>query len=334
MSNWTKSDRLAATIVGEPTDRPPIAIWRHWPGDDQDAQALAEAHLKWQKDYDWDLIKVSPASSYCLVDWGVLAQWEGSFEGTRTYKERVVHAPEDWAKLAVLDPGSGMLATQIEALNLVNDGLASDFDDPPPFIATIFSPLAQAKNIAGEHRVLSHMRSDPDLLREGLEVIAESTIDYIQAARESGISGVFYAIQHARYAKMSVVEYQSFGRPYDEEILASASDLALNMVHVHGEEGIMFDLVADYPVQFVNWHDRDTGFGLSDGLKQVSGAVSGGVSRWSLYQDTPDAALAEAADALNQSGGRRLLLGVGCVAMTNTPLRNLKALRGFVDDVK
>jgi uroporphyrinogen decarboxylase len=95
----------------------------------------------------------------------------------------------------------------------------------------------------------------------------------------------------------------------------------------------MFDLVADYPVQFVNWHDRDTGFGLSDGLKQVSGAVSGGVSRWSLYQDTPDAALAEAKDALRQTNGRRLLLGVGCVAMTNTPLRNLKALRGFVEDV-
>ena len=326
MRNWNKRERLEAIITGERPDRPPVALWRHWPGDDQDAAALAAAHLKWQNDYDWDLVKVSPASSYCLVDWGVEDRWEGAAEGTRAYGKRLIQAPEDWLKLGVLDPGKGMLATQQEALRLVGDGLSGS---GTPFIATIFSPLAQAKNLAGGERLLSHLRSHPDEVMHGLETIAAGTKAYIEAAKDTGISGIFYAIQHARYALLSPVEYQVFGRPFDEEILSTATDLWFNMVHIHGEEAIMFDLVADYPVQCVNWHDRDTGISLAEGLDQFSGAVSGGVSRWSLLQQSPEQAVAEAEEAIHQTGGGQLLLGVGCVIMTNTPTRNIRALRDF-----
>jgi uroporphyrinogen decarboxylase len=332
MSKFEKRQRLEAIANGERPDRPPVALWRHWPGDDQDATALAAAQLKWQSDYDWDLVKVSPASSYCLVDWGVEDRWEGAAEGTRAYGKRLIQSPEDWRKLKALDPGQGMLATQLEALRLVGEGLGKSDSRGTPFIATIFSPLAQAKNLAGGQRLISHLRSHPDDVMHGLETISASIIRFIEAARSTGISGIFYAIQHARYALLSPVEYQVFGRPFDEEILSTVSDLWFNMVHIHGEEDIMFDLVADYPVQCVNWHDRDTGFPLSQGLEQLSGAVSGGVSRWSLLKESPEQALGEAKQALADTGGQRLLLGVGCVIMTNTPTRNIRALRAFVEN--
>ncbi|MCZ7669995.1 MAG: uroporphyrinogen decarboxylase family protein [Chloroflexi bacterium] len=57
MSSFNKRKRLEAVIAGEKPDRIPVALWRHWPGDDQDAQALAAAHLQWQTQYDWDLLK-------------------------------------------------------------------------------------------------------------------------------------------------------------------------------------------------------------------------------------------------------------------------------------
>lgn len=333
MSSWTKRKRIEKTIIGQTGDRPPVSLWRHWPGDDQDGAALAAAHLKWQQDWDWDLLKVSPASSFCLADWGAQDSWEGSFEGTRSYGERVIRRPEDWQMLHVLDPRRGMLATQIEALRLIGEGLASTPDPFTPFIATIFSPLAQAKNLAGGEQLLVHMRSRPDYLLTGLETITKSIIAYIEAARSTGISGIFYAIQHARYELLSPEEYDLFGRPFDETILSMASDLWLNMLHIHGESSIMFNQVADYPVQLVNWHDRDSGYSLSEGLRRVKGAVSGGVSRWTLYKDSPAQTIVEARDAIQQTGSSRLFLGVGCVAMTNTPLRNIRALREFVDRV-
>jgi uroporphyrinogen decarboxylase len=328
MATWSKRRRLEATILGEPVDRPPVALWRHWPGDDQDAAAQAAAHLKWQQDYDWDLIKVSPASSFCLVDWGVEDRWEGAAEGTRTYVEHVVHHPDDWERLEVLDPRTGMLATQIEALQLLGQELRTQDGGETPFIATIFSPLAQAKNLAGQ---LGHLRSNPDSFHIGLDTITASTIAYIEAAKATGIAGIFFAVQHARYELMGQEEYASIALPYDQRILEAAGDLWLNMVHIHGDDSIIFELASHYPVQIFNWHDRDSGISLNRGLEMVSGAVSGGVSRWSLLQDAPDMALAEAADAMEHTGGRRLMLGVGCVIMTNTPTRNIRALREFAE---
>lgn len=90
MKNMSKRKRLEAAIAGEPVDRLPVALWRHWPGDDQDAAALAAAHLKWQADYDWDLVKVGPASSYSVVDWGLQDRWLGHIEGTRETTQRPV----------------------------------------------------------------------------------------------------------------------------------------------------------------------------------------------------------------------------------------------------
>ncbi|MDX1663154.1 MAG: uroporphyrinogen decarboxylase family protein [Candidatus Promineifilaceae bacterium] len=330
MTPMTKRERLEATIAHEPTDRLPIAVWRHWPGDDQNAESLAAAHLLWQERYDWDFVKVSPSSSYCLADWGVESRWLGNVEGTRDYTRRIIHHPEAWADLKPLEPDQGSLAVQVEALRLLREA----WGERVPFLATIFSPLAQAKNLAGKEQALSHMRSHPQHFRQGLETITESTMRLVEAARETGISGIYYAIQHARHALLSGVEYKTFGQPYDEQILGEASDLWLNTIHLHGDQDLIFDVVADYDVPLLNWHDRDSNISLREGRDQFAGALSGGVSRSTMHTGDPEAVLAEARNAVEQTGGRGLVLGTGCVIMTNTPLRNLQALRHFAEDWK
>jgi len=326
MSNWNKRQRLEATIAGERVDRPPVALWRHWPGDDQDAAALAAAHLKWQADYDWDVVKVGPASSYSVVDWGVEDRWEGHIEGTRRTTRYPITAPSHWEALKPLDPNQGMLARQVEALRLVGEGLRGE----TPFLATVFSPLSMAKHLAGNEVVITHMRRHPDALRSGLETLTESILRFIDAARHAGIAGIYYAVQHAAYPLLSPAEFDDFGRPYDLRVLESAADLWCNMVHLHGSQ-VMFDRVADYPMAFLNWHDRDTGISLAEGLAQTRAAASGGVSQWSIHRESPEGMLAEAADARAQTGNRRLMLGTGCVIMTTTPLRNIRAFREAVE---
>ncbi|MEJ2748869.1 MAG: uroporphyrinogen decarboxylase family protein [Anaerolineae bacterium] len=309
MTKWNKRQRLEAAIAGEAPDRIPVALWRHWPGDDQDAEALAAAHLQWQRDYDWDLLKVGPSSSYSVVDWGVRDHWVGHIEGTREYTHRPIQQPADWEKLAPLDPYKGMLATQLKALRLIGEDLGGNV----PFIITIFAPLSQAKHLADNQVMLSHLRAHPDTFRRGLETITESTIRFIEAAKTTGISGIYYAIQHARYPQMSPAEYEMWGRPYDLQILEAASDLWLNVLHIHSSD-IMFDELADYPAAFVNWHDRETGISLRRGLEKIKGAASGGVDHWTLHQESPEQ-----------------MLEAGCVAMVTTPLRNIRALRESVE---
>ena len=41
MTAMTRRERLLATFAGEPVDRPAVALWRHFPGDDQRPADLA-----------------------------------------------------------------------------------------------------------------------------------------------------------------------------------------------------------------------------------------------------------------------------------------------------
>jgi uroporphyrinogen decarboxylase len=324
----SKRERLERAVAGEETDRVPVALWRHWPGDDQRAVDLAEATIAFQHQWDFDFVKVTPASSYCVTDYGVQDRWQGNLEGTREYVRHVVQRSLDWTELRVLDPSRGALGRQLEVLRL----LKGAFGDDVPFIQTIFSPLAQAKNIAGRELLIEHLRTAPDRLKTGLNAITESTLRFMDAMRRSGVSGIFYAIQHASYTVMSEDEYREFGRPYDLQILGALPDTWwFNMVHLHGQAP-MFDLITDYPIQAINWHDRECGLSLAEGKLRFGGAVSGGLGRWNpMHNGTPVDVRTQAREAIEQTHGRRFILSTGCVIMTTTPQSNIRAVREVVE---
>ncbi len=326
MGTMSKRERLEATVAGEPVDRPAVALWRHFPGDDQRAVDLARATLDFQHTYDFDFVKCMPSSNYCIADWGAESWWVGNEEGTRAWGERVIQRPEDWTELEVLDPYQGMLSEACRALDLIGQGL----EKGTPFIQTIFNPLAQAKNLGGA-RMITDLRQHPEALRAALETITESSIRFIEAARPTGLAGVFLALQHATYELLSEAEYREFGRPYDLRILEATEGLWFNLLHLHGQD-VMFDLVADYPVQAVNWHDRETAPALSEALPRIGGALVGGLHRIDTMQrGTPDQVRAEVRAALEATGGRRIIIGTGCVMFVNTPLGNILAAREAVN---
>jgi uroporphyrinogen decarboxylase len=320
-------ERLQACLAGETPDRPPVALWRHFPVDDQTPEGLAGATIDFQLTYDFDLVKVTPSSSFEIKDWGAEDEWRGTPEGTRDYTSRVVQHPQDWERLTVLDPKGGWLGQQLECLRVITSQLGPE----TPVIQTIFSPLSQAKNLAGGSRLILHLRQHPEAVRKGLETIAESTRRFIEAASETGIAGIFYAVQHAQYELLSADEYRQFGLEDDRSLCASAGNLWLNMLHLHGEQ-VMFDQFADFPVQIINWHDRDTPPSLNEGLERYSGAACGGLSRdRTMLLGTPEQVSAEAQDAIRSTGGRRFVLGTGCVIFTTVPRANIMAARKSVE---
>lgn len=320
-------DRLEVCISGDKVDRPAIALWRHFPVDDQSPDTLAEATINFQRDYDFDLVKVSPSSSFCIRDWGAKDEWRGLPEGTRDYTHRVVQHPEDWEMLPFLDPYKGSLAGQIECLRLI----AAELGGEVPIIQTIFSPLAQAKNLVGPDNLLIHVRRYPQALKSGLKIITESTQRFIDAARQTGIDGIFYAVQHAQYSLFTEDEYEIFGKSYDLQVFEVAQDLWLNMLHLHGTQ-IMFNKFLSYPVAIINWHDRETQPSLAEAKKKFSGALCGGLRRWqTMVLGTPDSVIAEAEDAIHSTGGQKLILGTGCVMPTIVPRGNIRAARYSVE---
>ena len=327
MTTMTKRERLERTARGEPVDRPAVALWRHWPVDDRDAAALALAHVTFQQQFDFDLIKVTPSSSYCLEEWGVEDVYRGSEEGTFDYVRHPIQRTEDWARLEVLDPREGGLGRQLECLALIREQVG----DEVPFIQTIFNPLSQVKNLVGGDQVGVHIRRHPEALVGALETITATTVAFVREALQTGAAGVFFAVQHASYALLSEEEYRIFGRPYDLQVLEAAGAGWFNLLHLHGDE-VMFDLLSDYPVQAINWHDRETPPSLAEGLERFTGAVCGGLRQWeTMVRGNPKAVRAEALDALEQTGGRRFILGTGCVTPIVAPTVNIRAARQVVE---
>ncbi len=323
----SKRERLEATFAGETVDRPPVALWRHWPVDDQVGVELARAALNFQRLYDFDFIKVTPSSNYCLADFGAESYWEGNQEGTRRWGERVIQSPEDWTRLKPLDPTKGLLAEVIKA----NQAIGKTVGEDVPFIQTIFNPLSQAKNLAGE-RLLFDIRQHPAAVKAGLETITESIIRFVEALKPTGAAGVFLALQHATYNLLTETEYRELCQLLDVQILQATEGMWFNLLHLHGTN-VMFDLVAEYPVQLINWHDVETPPALGEALERTDRAVCGGRRQWeTMLRGTPDAVRAEARAAYEATGGRRFVLGTGCVTPITAPTCNLVAARQVVEE--
>lgn len=322
----SKRARLEATFAGDDVDRPAVALWRHWPVDDLRGDELARATITFQKTYDFDFIKVTPNSIYCIAGYGADAYWQGNEEGTYQWGPRVIQSPDDWTKLRPLDPQAGLQGEVIAA----NRFIAKEFGEEVPFIQTIFNPLSQAKNLAGD-RLISDLRQHPDAVKAGLATITESILRFIDALKPAGAAGIFLALQHASYDLLTEAEYREFGLPLDLQILEATEGMWFRLIHLHGTN-VMFELAADYPAEVINWHDTETPPSLAEAMSRTGKALCGGLRQWeTMVRGTPESIRSEAKAALAATGGKRFVLGTGCVTPITAPTGNLMAARRAVD---
>jgi uroporphyrinogen decarboxylase len=318
MDHW---QRIEAAAAGQAVDRLPISLWRHFPADDLDPAKLAGHMVAWQREWDFDLVKFMPSGTYCVEDWGAVTEYQGAANGARVVVKTGLARAADWPRLARLDPRRGVLGQQVEALRLA----ARELGGGAPILQTVFSPLTTARKLAGE-RVFADMRREPEVLAAGLRIITDVTIDFALASLAAGAHGIFFATQCASYRVATEAEYQRFGKRYDLEFFAALGGRTrFDLLHVHGED-VMFDLLADYPVRLVNWHDRLTAPTLRDALARSPKLLVGGLEENRTLTSGPsDAIGAEVRDAIAQTGGRRLMIGPGCVLLVATPDAHVRA---------
>lgn len=319
-------ERIKATLAGEPVDRVAVAFWRHWPVDDQYPEALANRAMEYQAQYDWDFIKVTPSSTYCTTDWGSEHAYSGRDIGEREYVRHVIQRPEDWDRIEPLDVRKGSFGRILETLRRVIERR----DHDTPVIQTVFNPASVARYLAGDETYIVHLRREPERLERAERAIAETTANFVRAAIEEGADGIFLSTR-ASYEAMSAEENRRFVRPFDLQVLEPARSGWFNVMHLHGQYP-MFQEIADYPVQAVNWHDRLAGPSLSDAAKIFPGALVGGVEQYQkLHYATPEEVEAQVRDAIQQTGGRRLIVAAGCTYQLTVPVGNLMAARHAVE---
>jgi uroporphyrinogen decarboxylase len=320
----SRRERLQAAINRQPVDRVPYAVWRHFPTVDRSPAGLAQATLRFHERYGSDFLKITPAGGYAVEAWGCVEAEEVLPDGHRGCASCAVKDADDWKRIRPLDPTSAEgYGQQIETI--IRLGFDRRIGDAP-VLPTLFSPLSLARKLSGA-RLAEDLRAHPALVRDALEAITDTLVRFADVALTEGVSGIFYSIQAASRSAHAEEVYAEFGEPYDRRILESVAGRSiLTIVHCHGD-ALMFDRLARLPGHAWNWDDRRTAPTLADGQQRVPGAVIGGLDQWAILRDgAPEAAVAQAQDAVVQTGGLGVIVGPGCVLAMNTPDDNVAAV--------
>lgn len=322
-----KRERLDAAIQKKDVDRPPIALWRHFPVEDLDPEKLARRVIEFQNTYDFDFVKVTPASSFVAEMYGGELRDGGNREGTRTHVRRVIQDWHDWKKIEPVAMDHPVFRREREAVERIRAGLGKDV----PVMQTIFSPLSCARTLSGD-RLIHDLREHPGEVMHALQHLGTTMERFARNAIEAGADSLFLATQVASRDVLTPEESRAFGQSYNLALIHELRHhVGFILLHIHGEN-IYYEHLFKYPVQIVNWHDRKTAPTLQEGKALFHGAVAGGIEEWNvLAGGTPEQIRAQVQDAIQQTDGTGLILAAGCVIPTDTPEENIRAAREAVE---
>jgi uroporphyrinogen decarboxylase len=324
----TRRERVLAALRGDPVDRVPISFWLHNFATENSADGLATETLRLARVFDWDFLKPQSRAQCFAEMWGLT--YRRSTERATPFT--VTHTPltsaADVARLRPVDARHGALGEQLAALATIRAGVGRD----TPIIWTVFAPMMVMPYLlaGGRAQALDLARAQPKAMDTGLAAIAETLAEYARACLEAGADGLFYATNVARSDGLTAGECRRFQRPHDLRILAAVQDAPFNLLHVCGPS-VHVEEFADYPVTAFSWALDGSNPSLTDMHRRTGRAVVGGLpAKPDIASMSEQAIATRARRAVDEMGGRALLLGPDCSINPDTPDELLHAAAAVV----
>jgi uroporphyrinogen decarboxylase len=332
MVAMNKIERVTAVIEGRHPDRPPVSFWHHF-----DPQAIfgpkaVEAHVRHLETYDLDFLKIMDDNRYPRTD----------------LPQGVVKEVADLDRLTVLNGDEDVFGRQLELIS----ELAARYKGQCLMATTLFNawgllrgmakpasdihlPPSLEKKVDPREALLSQfVREAPDALERALDVIAQSVANFVGHCLRAGADGVFLSVRDdwVDTPQNGAGTYDRFCKPTDLKILAAAQQGRFNLLHVCGT-AIDFARFGKYPVHAVNWADRYAGPSIAAALPLVDSAICAGMDNLgTMKTGTPDDCARQVAEALEQAGGRPIMIAPGCTFDPQAvSAENLHAIRRAVE---
>jgi uroporphyrinogen decarboxylase len=326
---YSHRERLQMIIAGERPDRFAASFWRHFFHREHFAEGTAEAMLAFQKEFDWDFMKINPRADYHIEDWGLKQEW--SHDEFRKHRKShfPITKPEDWLKIRPLPLSSPALAEHLQVVAMIR----RRSDRELPILMTVFTPLAVAGRMVEDHATLvEHIRKYPDLVASGLSAITDTFSRFAAEVRNAGADGLFFATtQWASADTITWEEYQRFGVPYDLTVIGAAEADAFNLLHVCHSNCYLKELSElDYHARLINWEVCDpTNLPLDKAEAVLKDKILvGGVDHngW-LLKGEPREIVYKIDEFKERFDPTRLIIAPGCSIPPEVPFENLHAVR-------
>jgi uroporphyrinogen decarboxylase len=306
-------------------DRPPAGAWGHTYREEWSPEELAAITVKRARQFGWDFVKFQPRASCFAEAFGSVYKPAGFRLRAPVLVSAAVPDLESWRSVSLVNRKA--LDDQVEAIGFVARELGPDI----PVIQTVFSPITVGGYLVGKSkaRVVRELRKHPEVVRPALDTVAQALVDFSRRSVEAGAAGVFYAISgYASRDAMPEAVYRQLVMAYDIGVLDQLPRSAwFNTVHLCGSK-LNFGLARDMPAQAVSWSIHNQGNpSLAEG-REISGRpVMGGLDQRStlIYGPGPQIE-AEARRAVDETGGRGLLLAPGCSVPPRVRDANLEAV--------
>lgn len=346
-----RHDRVNAVMQLKVPDKVPWAVWAHFPAipwlkyyswelANRNGEHQAKAHLALLRalDYKMDLLKVTPFFRNMAYHWGSKFRFTNN-TGLDETVDVIVKQPEDWEKIWVLDPRKE-LREYIRCVEILSRDLPW-----MPFIYSIASPFTQALHgVSKPETVHHHLTEHPDALKQGLETIKETCIDFAKEVVAQGGDGIFYGIagRGDYWSRMNKNRLEEFTLKYDGEVLSSF-DAPIKMLHICNtlEENpqkngrLMSEgWFKNYPVNCINWWDHH--FVSAAEAKNIYGdkfCIAAGLDHKKTFAgDDIEKIMCEAEKAIKTAGteGGFILAG-GCTVSSEASLKAYNAVGKAVE---
>lgn len=262
MSNWSKKERMEAVLGGELADRPPVTCYHHFPElEHGGARQMADTFLDFQKQYDWDCVKLNPRAVYYYEAWGNTYDYSRYNDVVPTRTSNVIKDFRDLEKIEEMTGSEPIWQEQYDTARMVVEGVNGEV----PVFAGAFTPIGILLNLCGyrsvgryreskreESSLIKLCHEHPKEVHKALKNIAATMAKYCENMKKTGITGVFYAaLGMARTGYFTQEEWMEFCKPYDLIALEPVADLP-NMVHTCGIYGNP-EWFTDYPCRLIHW---------------------------------------------------------------------------------
>lgn len=318
---------LEQVLKGEVPDRIPFSLWRHFPGFDRDPFILSKKEVSFFKEFKPDFLKLNPSGWYWVEDQGVKLRQFKDFTKVEVVEDRPIKKIEDWDKITSADFSSGTkIGDRLVCINLIRRELGKSV----PIFETVFSPLTICYKLAGDSLKEFLENSEGfERLRKQVQMITYDLKEYLKRLEKIGVDGVFFATQTATKKIITKEQFIELELEFSKDILNLAGNLSLlRFLHLHGED-IFFEEACSLPFEVVGWHLGSTSPSLEEGAALGSFAISGGLRRENLLNNSFLEIKNEIAETIYKMERRRIIISPDCTIRTYTNPKILKTIARF-----